>query len=93
MIDGTTATSVVSEAVLKPGFNLITDPNNLSFYEMLGMAFVIGIWVYWSFKFFSWTFKVAEAKKELRKAQKNLVALETKVKEAELLALNIKAGL
>jgi hypothetical protein len=93
MIDGATVTSAVNTAVCNPGFNAFTDPNNLSLYEIIGMTFVIGSWFYLSFKFFSWTFKVVEAKKELRKAQKNLVALETKVKEAELLALNIKAGL
>lgn len=93
MVDGATVTSAVNTAVCNPGFNTFTDPNNLSFYEIIGLTFIVGIWFYWAFKFGSWAFKVVEAKKELRKAQKNLVALETKVKEAELLALNIKAGL
>jgi hypothetical protein len=92
MIDGATVTSAITTAC-NPGFNAITDPNNISMYEFVGITFIVGIWAFWSFKFFSWVFKVVEAKKELRKAQKNLVALETKVKEAELLALQIKAGL
>lgn len=88
MIDGATVT-----VPLNPGFNVITDPNNLSLYEGIGLFVVIGIWVIMGFKLGAWIYKVSKASIEYKQAKKELMKLEHKLKEAELRALEIKAGL
>lgn len=88
MIDGATVTTP-----LNPGFNTITDPNNLSLYEIIGLSVVVGIWAFWLVKFGFWVYKVSKASIDYKKAKKELIQLEHKIKEAELRALEIKAGL
>ena len=88
MIDGTTATMP-----LNPGFNIITDPNNLSLYEGIGLFVVIGIWTIMLTKFGIWVYELVKASVKYKQAKKDLVALEHKIKEAELRALEIQAGL
>jgi hypothetical protein len=88
MSDGATVT-----VPLNPGFNVFTDPNNLSFYEIIGLSVVIGIWSVMLVKFGFWVYKVSKASIDYKNAKKELMQLEHKLKEAELRALEIKAGL
>ena len=88
MIDGSTVT-----VPLNPGFNVFTDPNNLSFYEIIGLSVVVGFWAFMAFKLGAWIYKVTKASIDYKKAKKELIQLEHKLKEAELRALEIKAGL
>lgn len=88
MIDGSTATMP-----LNPGFNIITDPNNISLYEGIGLFAVGTVWGIMGFKLVSWIYKVTKASIEYKQAKKELMKLEHKLKEAELRALEIQAGL